>query len=237
MMRGAVAAAVMLQATADTDTAVFREVGSFTHKNPAVCTFTGLANIDNNTFPGSNSTALFTTSFDALAKDEVTVVTDFGTSVNTGSFDDVLVEDNTLWPNMVTMLPTDEFGQPSLLVAGGFLVPGKTTGSIDVFLFDSASTTPTQHIKLSTDKKDFFYHKAVMHDMDGDGDNDVLAARATDPTLPWQKKASELLWLERPGDPVSGNWTEHVLFENGCVDGCCMSSRAGTSEVPWRLCC
>eukprot|EP00750_Incisomonas_marina_P020970 INCI4122.3.p1 GENE.INCI4122.3~~INCI4122.3.p1 ORF type:complete len:251 (-),score=47.91 INCI4122.3:1711-2463(-) len=198
----------------------FRQIGSFKHKNPAVCAFSGFAGRDNNTFPGSKSVALFTTSFDALAADEVTVITDFGATVTAGgSYDDQVVETSTSWPNMVRMLPEAEFSAPSLLVAGGFLVPGKTTGSIDVFQFDEAtgSATPTAHFKVSTDKKGYFYHNAVMHDMDGDGDNDIVAARATDPTVPWEKKAADLIWLERSEAPTTGAWTEHILYENGQV--------------------
>ena len=79
------------------------------------------------------------------------MVTDFGSGVAVGSFTDELVEDSTQWPNMVTMLPQAEFGVPSMLVAGGFLVPGKTPGSVDVFQFDSAgSPTPSQRIKVQT---------------------------------------------------------------------------------------
>lgn len=197
------------------DVPAFREIGEFKHKNPAVCAFSGFAGKANNTFPGSKSVALFTTSFDALSKDEVTVVTDFAADIHKGEFNDQLVEDDSLWPNMVTMLPEEEFGTPSLLVAGGFLVPGKTTGTIDVYEFDSDSPTPTTHFKVSTDKKNFFYHNAIMRDLDGDGDNDILAARATDPTVPWGKKASELIWLERPDNPTNETWTEHVLYDNG----------------------
>ena len=56
-----------------------------------------------------------------------------------------------------------------------------------------------------------------MHDMDGDGDNDIVAARATDPTVPWEKKAADLIWLERSEAPTTGAWTEHILYENGQV--------------------
>lgn len=116
-----------------------------------MCAFSGYAGRDNNTFPGSKSVALFTTSFDALTADEITVITDFGATVTAGgSYDDQVVETSTPWPNMVTMLPEAEFSAPSLLVAGGFLVPGKTTGSVDVFQFDEAtgSPTPTAHFKV-----------------------------------------------------------------------------------------
>jgi hypothetical protein len=234
MLRAAAAAQALLQrgesprlpSSSSLSTAeafAFREIGAgFQHKNPAVCAFSGYAGHDANAFPGSKSRALFTTSFDALGADEVTVVRDFGAAVAAGgaSFADEVVETNTLWPNMVTMLPPSEFGAPALLLAGGFLVPGKTPGSIDVLLFDNStgSATPASQFKVSTDQKGFFYHVALLHDMDGDGDSDVVAARAKDPALPWEQKASQLVWLERPADkPAAGGWKEHLLFENGLV--------------------
>jgi hypothetical protein len=223
MLRAAAAHALLLPQTAADQSVAFREIGSgFTHKNPAVCAFSGYAGRDNNTFPTSKSVALFTTSFDGVGADEVTVVRDFGAGVAAGgAFKDEVVETDTLWPNMATMLPASEFGAPALLLAGGFLVPGKTPGTIDVLLFNAStgSATPASQVKLSTDQKGYFYHDAQMFDMDGDGDNDVIAARATDPTLPWEKKASQLVWLERPntGLPTTAGWKEHLLFENGCV--------------------
>ena len=35
--------------------------------------------------------------------------------------------------------------------------------------------------KVSSDKKDWFYHKIIWHDLNGDGRKDIIAARATAP--------------------------------------------------------
>jgi hypothetical protein len=76
------------------------------------------------------------------------------------------------------VLQVEALGKPHIvLTAGGFLVPGDATGSID--LFDAADPARPLHAKVSTDKKNWFYHKAVWADIDGDGRLDILAARAT----------------------------------------------------------
>lgn len=57
----------------------------------------------------------------------------------------------------------------------------------------------------------YFYHHALLRDMDGDGDLDILTARATKPLF--GEEAAEMLWLEHPGaNPLgSGPWAEHSL--------------------------
>lgn len=68
-----------------------------------------------------------------------------------------------------------------------------------VILTDVTQATPT-NFKISTDKKGYFYHQAAWHDMNGDGKLDVIAARATVPTIPtpWSKAKGDLLWMEHP---------------------------------------
>lgn len=190
-------------------------LGSFPSKDVAVCTLTGVAGSPT-AYPGSKMPALITTSFVPFGKDVVAVVPDLAAAVaaNNVSHDTINFEHQTLWPNQANMISASEFGAPAMIVAGGFLVPGKTPGSIDVFVADTTAAW-TRH-KITEDKAGFFYHHAIMADMDGDGRNDILTARATKPVLPWKKTQSELLWLERPAE---GNdwttWKEHLLFTDG----------------------
>jgi hypothetical protein len=68
------------------------------------------------------------------------------------------------------------------------------------------------NVQISTDKKGFFYHHAVWHDVNGDGKLDVVAARASDPAFPGKHAAGELLWLEQPAaGSLAQPWAEHVL--------------------------
>ena len=62
------------------------------------------------------------------------------------------------------------------MAAGGFLVPGKSTGGIYLFNLDT-----NQNVKISTDKSGWFYHRTVFFDVDGDGLQDIISARATKP--------------------------------------------------------
>lgn len=69
-------------------------------------------------------------------------------------------------------------------VAGGFLVPMKTHGSIS--LYDTSSNPPKGPYYITNNRgadSSWFYHRIVWKDMDGDGDLDVLTARAQKPIL------------------------------------------------------
>ena len=90
----------------------------------------------------------------------------------------------------------DEIGPHVVATAGGFLVPGKQTGTID--LFDMSDPKAPVQTQVSTDKKGWFYHKIVWYDMNGDGKLDIVAARATVPMSPGKKPEGELIWLEQP---------------------------------------
>ena len=67
--------------------------------------------------------------------------------------------------------------KPMILTAGGTLVPGHGTG--EVALIDTS--TGILHA-VSQPKEDYFYHQASLIDMNGDGRDDILAARASVPT-------------------------------------------------------
>jgi hypothetical protein len=160
----------------------------------------------------SQKPALLATTFAAVGSEPVYYIEDIaslnGSNVPTVS----TLEDEVKWTNYVGMVPKDAVpgstGGNFVLTAGGFLVPGHTTGSIDLWGLGNDPSKATR-TKLSADKKDWFYHKAIWHDINGDGRQDILAARATAPTN-GDAKGGELLWLEQPANGT-GTWLEHVL--------------------------
>ena len=130
------------------------------------------------------------------------------------------IEGSEKWTNYIGMAPTSV--GPSLVVtAGGFLVPigGISTGRVCLFdIVEPASPIMTQ---VSTDKKGWFYHKVVWHDMNLDGRLDLVAARATAPSNP----AGELVWFEQPARGAISNktftappWPVHVVTSGPDVD-------------------
>merc|ERR1711871_353761 len=127
-----VAAALCLAATCAASAELPVKITTFASDKPAVPSLTGSARTPT-AFPGSTGPALIMTSFKPFAHDTVTVVPDVGAAVASGSVSASLLEDVTVWPNMANMVPYDEFKCAAVLIAGGFLVPGKSVGSIDVF--------------------------------------------------------------------------------------------------------
>lgn len=107
-----------------------------------------------------------------------------------------------------------EIGQAVVATAGGFLVPGRSTGTIT--LFDASDLAEIKATQVSTDKKGWFYHKIVWYDVDGDGKLDILAARATAPSNP----AGELIWLKQPSTNAAAttHWEERVIVQGPDVD-------------------
>jgi len=169
-------------------------------------------------WPGSKGPALLVTTFSPFGSEPVSYVSDLAAVAKEGA--PALaktLEEDTPWNNYVGMAPS-EVGDAVVVTAGGFLVPGHSTGSID--LFDA--TTPSHAIRtqVSTDKKGWFYHKIVWNDMDGDGKLDIVAARATVPMTSGAKPEGELLWLKQPAiNATNGSpWVETVVVAGPDVD-------------------
>ena len=118
-----------------------------------------------------------------------------------------VITDKVTWPNEAKRVPLSLGGPDTWLIAGGFLVPGKT-GALTMVKAGGEPRTLTQSDPVSERKGGWFYHRTYWRDMDGDGHLDILTARG--------KKAmtggsfGELLWLKRPvqeGAP----WQETVI--------------------------
>eukprot|EP01137_Pigoraptor_chileana_P036707 Opistho-2@32739 len=115
------------------------------------------------------------------------------------------------WPNEISKIPDEVFGKDYVLVADGFLVPGKSTGSL--YALDVASVSAPTKIKLTTDNSGYFYHMGTFVDWNGDGHLDIVTARANKGVF--GSGSGLIAWLENPGsEPAAGPWKEHVI-ENG----------------------
>lgn len=135
------------------------------------------------------------------------------------------------WPNDVEPA-TASLGAhgvvSALLAPGGFLVPPKTIGAVT--LLNSTRGAPASaSFVLSAPKvlpgDGWFYHRAFFYDVDKDGRDDVIAARAVKPLI--GAATGELVWFKQPSvdDPLAasalpwadaplatGAWAPDVLF-------------------------
>jgi hypothetical protein len=109
-----------------------------------------------------------------------------------------------VWPNAVEHVPA-EFLAPlfgdgfdvtaSVLVADGFLVPGKTDGG--VYLVQNPGGAKEMPARLSRqDDARWFYHRAIPFELQGH--KGVLTARALKPLSPFQPAQGQLVWMEAP---------------------------------------
>jgi hypothetical protein len=171
---------------------------------------------------------------DPLESDDVASVPDFASRLSSGTISSAICDRVTTldWPNDVEPVTLTFGNQKStelnaLLAPGGFLVPPKTIGAIT--LINSTCGMPSSGVFTLTTPKilpgdGWFYHRAFVLDVDGDGLEDVLSARATKPLI--APPQGELIWLKQPSTSplapsslpwaeavlVSGAWSPDVLF-------------------------
>lgn len=109
------------------------------------------------------------------------------------------------WPNNITPAPFGGF-----IFGDGFLPPGKSDGGI----YWIQNGTLALH-RLTAEDKGWFYHRGVFFDVNGDGLEDIITARAKKPLF--GKGLGELLWLEQPSDPTQ-LWPSHKLADGPDID-------------------
>jgi hypothetical protein len=174
--------------------------------------------------PGEAPT-LVISSFRMFGRDTVRTVPAVGEFLeDLGAVRPTLLTDRITWPNETDWTPGSIFGFDALTVSSGFLVPGKNRGAVSVLpLRDGAAFWAHEPIRLSPDMPGWFYHRAVWRDMDGDGAQDVITARARKPMMGAGR--GKLVWLRNPGRQIRENaadgikvgaapsWEEQVLAE------------------------
>lgn len=189
-------------------TTPLQKVGSFAYTHPSFLSVfpTGLE--------GSGSPALTLTSFQAFGSGSVSAIRSIGAWFNSSSgAPDIETLGSLSWPNQMTLAPASALdASPALVLGDGFLVPGHSTGS--VYAIRVGGGDP---IALAPEKKEYFYHKAHLRDMDGDGDLDILTARGTKPVF--GTAGGDLVWLRNPGgaSPLdSAPWDLTTISSKGC---------------------
>ncbi len=157
------------------------------------------------TSPGSDPSLLIA-SFQAFGRDEVRRISNVSAYLTQfpAARESVLTSSIT-WPNGIHAMPAALSSGDHLMIAGGFLVPGKGTGAISVL-----NTRDNTVKKITKDKSGWFYHRVAWLDMNGDGRDDIVTARANKPLFGSAK--GELIWLKQPTtNPLTSTWVETVL--------------------------
>lgn len=151
---------------------------------------------------------LLVSSFGVFGGDAVRRVRGLNGLLSGRSLSTDVLTTKVVWPNEVKAVPQSVL-PGAYLVAGGFLVPGKT-GALTMVQPNGTLRNLTAPGVVTEKKGGWFYHRVMWRDMDGDGRLDILTARAHKPMLgPAQ---GELLWLKN--DPTGrGYWKETVIAQ------------------------
>jgi hypothetical protein len=121
------------------------------------------------------------------------------------------LDGSVTWPNTVTKTPSQLFGGDGVVIAGGFLVPGKSNGGI--WYVPVVDGKPGAMINLFQ-ASGFFYHRVLFYDVNQDGKMDMITCRASKSLF--GSGSGALTWLE-PLDRANplGKWKETVIGK-GC---------------------
>lgn len=76
------------------------------------------------------------------------------------------------------------FSESMLAIPDGFLVPLKTKGAIKLMDITNGANKGPYTLTGKDSTGDWFYHRVEWHDMDGDGDMDIITCRAREPVIP-----------------------------------------------------
>lgn len=130
----------------------------------------------------------------------------------------------TVWPNETDRVPTGVVPFEAVVVPGGFLSadkPGRFT-LVDVsdparreYVVADAGTAMPDCRDGVVRNEQWYYHQALFHDMDGDGLQDIITARASfKPFLHRCPPTGELIWFRNPGAALDAAqpWEVRVLI-------------------------
>lgn len=156
-----------------------------------------------------NGPDLHITAFKALSTDTVGEVKNVGSLLGSvASIKPTQLTKSITWPNEALTAPKSAVAGFSdvLVVAGGFLVPGKGNGAITLM---DRKTGKTQKITSTSDR---FYHQIEWLDVDGDGLLDIVTAGANKPLI--GSGYGSLYWLKQPAsNPLGQAWTQTKLVD------------------------
>ena len=136
-------------------------VYNFALKNAAVLTMAPSFPSASTPSPNNGSWALLATTFAGFGSTPSYYVQDFASQVKAKAANVVQLEDTSVWSNQIAMVPSGAVRgcDKCVLTAGGFLVPGKSTGRIELYdVSELTSGAAPRRIQISTDKKGWFYH-------------------------------------------------------------------------------
>ncbi|CAG2187640.1 unnamed protein product [Mytilus edulis] len=142
-------------------------------------------------------------------------------------------ENNFIKAELNTMnTGNDVFGKKMMSIAGGFLVPLKTKGSIR--LVDLSTGTPQRPTEITTGSDDhhWFYHRVLWLDMNGDGKKDAVTCRAKKSLL--GSGTGQLVWYEHPQtDSISNPWHHFIIADHSDTffDITTLTTPTGTNTV------
>lgn len=163
-------------------------------------------------FSADEPLSLVISSFGLFGENAVRIVENAASALSTSAAVAVKeISRSVTWPNDAKAVPSAIFNRRGLLVSGGFLVPGNATGAVTFIDLNS-----NEEFVLTTPKKGWFYHRSEWLDINGDGQLDIITARATKGMM--GGSGGELLWLENPGTLTKKPWKEHVIGEGPDVN-------------------
>ena len=124
-----------------------------------------------------------------------------------------LLDHNAYWTNDIDYMSAEAVGFEGVIVTSGYLGSFHTHGKLQVF--NTETSPPSGPYLLSMlDIHDWAYRRAMWHDMDGDGDLDLVAARFNKKQLAHDPIKS-LAFMINEGTPVDGIWRQKDLIEDG----------------------
>ena len=124
-----------------------------------------------------------------------------------------LLDHNAYWTNDIDYMSQEAVGFEGVIVTSGYLGSFHTHGKLQVF--NTETSPPSGPYLLSMlDIHDWAYRRAMWHDMDGDGDLDLVAARFNKKQLA-QNPIKSLAYMINEGTPVDGIWRQKDLIEDG----------------------